>query len=178
MFTQFRHGVAERRQRLSQDVARTRAQAQRARDEYHLSRAERPRSVSRLADLVARFHGVTLYRDHIERAGQTHSLVGVRAEVSEIESEHPEYGHVREVYLIITGPDWKWSVRTAAMYSSRKVDAFASVINSQAAVVRRSAPRAATSTGQFRVLSDLRGSGVLTDDEFATALQRVGTGRP
>ena len=133
MFTQLRQDITSRGQRIRHDIARTSSDIRHARDEYHLAKAERPRFVTRVGDLVARYHGVTLYRDRVERGRQAHSLVGVRATVSESADRRTDLGTVRDVCLTITGPDWEWTVPTAAVFSPRKVRAFAALINTHSA---------------------------------------------
>ena len=135
MFSQLCRRFANHGQRFRHDLVRTRADLRHARDEYHLARAERPRFVTRIGDLVARYNGVTLYRNRIEWGHQVRSLAGVHASVSEPATRRTDSGPVGEVYcLTITGPDWEWSVHTVAVFSSRKVRAFAALINSHASV--------------------------------------------
>jgi hypothetical protein len=112
LFTQLRQDITSRGQRIRHDIARTSSDIRHARDEYHLAKAERPRFVTRVGDLVARYHGVTLYRDRVERGRQAYSLVGVRATVSESADRRTDLGTVRDVCLTITGPDWEWTVPT------------------------------------------------------------------
>ncbi|WP_037065201.1 SHOCT domain-containing protein [Pseudonocardia acaciae] len=169
MLPQLRHGMIVRGQRLRQDIARARAEQRWLRDEYRLARAERPRCVARLADLVARFNGVTLYPNSIERAGHSHSLAGVRATVVD---QPAAPGHTRMVTVLITGPGWQWSVPTAAL-TARRAHRFAALVNSHASADTATAARPATSTGQFRALRQLHTSGILTEEEFTTALRRL-----
>jgi hypothetical protein len=176
MFTQLRNDITTRGKRLHEGVARTRVQLRQGRDEYHLAKAERPRCAARLTDLVARYNGVTLYRDRIERGREVHSLAGVRASVSESTTDAAsDGGAVRDVFLTISGPGWQWTIKTVAVLSSRKVRGFAALIDAHATRVPapRSSSVTATATGQFRVLEELRGRGVLTDSEFGTAVSRL-----
>jgi len=103
-----------------------------ARDEYHLARAERPRFVARLGDLVARYHGVTLYRDQLQWGRQVRSLGGVRATVSESATRRTDLGTVRDVCLTVTGPDGEWMIQIFAVFNTRRARAFAALINSHA----------------------------------------------
>jgi hypothetical protein len=181
MFSHLRQDIAARGQRLHEELVRTRSQLRQVRDEYHLAKAERPRYVSRLDDLVTRYNGLTLYRDRIERGREVRSLAGVQASVSEsrTDAKNPsDGGAVRDVFLTITGPDWEWTIKTVAVISSRRTRSFAALVNAHSMPIP--APRqssgstaTATSTGQFRVLDDLRGRGVLTDEEFSTAVSRL-----
>jgi hypothetical protein len=178
MFTQLRNDITTRGKRLHEGVARTRVQLRQGRDEYHLAKAERPRCAARLTDLVARYNGVTLYRDRIERGREVHSLAGVRTSVSEstTDAANPsDGGAVRDVFLTISGPGWQWTIKTVAVLSSRKVRGFAALIDAHATRVPApcSSSVTATATGQFRVLEELRGRGVLTDSEFGTAVSRL-----
>jgi hypothetical protein len=116
--------------RLRQDVARTSALLRQAHDEHYLDKVERPRGADRIADLVARYYGVTLYRNHIQRGFEVHRLDGVRAAVRESRRRGADLGCVRDVHLTITGPDFAWTVPTVAVFSSRRVRAFAALVNS------------------------------------------------
>lgn len=170
MLPQLRHGMIVRSRRLRQDIARARAEHRWLRDEYHLARAERPRCVARLADLVARFNGVTLYPNRIERAGQSHSLAGVRATVVD---QPATPGHNRVVTVLISGRGWQWSVPTAAL-TARRAHRFVALVNAHArAAAAATTTRPATATGQFRALKQLHDSGLLTEAEFGTALRRL-----
>lgn len=169
MLPQLRRGMIVGSQRLRQDMARARAEQRWLRDEHQLAKAERPRCVARLADLVARYNGVTLYTNRIERPGDTHSLTGVRARVVE---QPATPGRTRMVTLLISGPGWQWSVPTAAL-ASRRARRFAALVNSHACATTATTTRPATSTGQFRALKQLRSSGILTEDEFVAALRRL-----
>lgn len=169
MLPQLRRRVIVRSQRLRHDIARARAEQRWLRDEYQLARAERPRCVTRLTDLVARYNGVTLYSNRIERAGHTHSLASVRATVVE---QPATPGQTRMVTLLISGRGWQWSVPTAAL-TSRRAHRFAALVNSHASATTATGTRPATDTGQFRALKQLRSSGILTEEEFTTALQRL-----
>jgi hypothetical protein len=180
MFTQLRRDITSRGQHLHEEFSRTRSQLRQVRDEYHLAKAERPRCVDRLSGLVARYNGITLYGDRIEYARQVRPLRGVRADVGESTTDpvHPsDGGAVRDVFLTISGPDWEWTIKTVAVISSRRVRSFAAVVNSHSLPVSPAAPErtspVASSTGQFCVLSQLRERGVLTEQEFRTALTRV-----
>jgi len=134
LFAQLSRRFADHGRRFRHDLLRTRADLRHARDEYHLARAERPRFVTRIGDLVARYNGVTLYRNRVQWGHEVRSLAGVHASVSEPTDGKADSGPVGEVYcLTITGPDWEWSVHTVAVFSSRKVRAFAALINSHAA---------------------------------------------
>jgi len=134
LFSQLLRRLIDHGYRFRHDLLRAKADLRHARDEYHLSRAERPRFVTRIGDLVARYNGVTLYRNRIQWGHEVRSLVGVHASVAEPADGRTESGPVGEVYcLTITGPDWEWSVHTVAVFSSRKVRAFAALINSHAA---------------------------------------------
>jgi hypothetical protein len=139
LFSQLCRRLADHGRRFRHDLLRTRADLRHARDEYHLARAERPRFVTRIGDLVARYNGVTLYRNRVQWGHEVRSLVGVHASVSEPPAR-TDSGPVGEVYcLTITGPDWEWSVHTVAVFSSRKVRAFAALINSHAQTATGSA---------------------------------------
>jgi hypothetical protein len=160
MFTRLHQDITTRGHRLHQEMTRTRRQLRQARDEYRLAKAERPRGVARLTDLVTRCYGVTLYRDRIERGREVHSLAGVRCSVSESSTDP------------VTPSDGGAIV---AVVSSRKVRGFAALVNSYATAIPapRSSFATATATGQFRVLDELRARGVLTDEEFGTAVSRL-----
>ncbi|HEX4250457.1 MAG TPA: hypothetical protein VH008_21515 [Pseudonocardia sp.] len=133
MFSQLYRRITDHGKRFHHDLVRTRADLRHARDEYHLARAERPRFVARIGDLVARYNGVTLYRNRIQWGHEVRSLAGVHASVSESPARRTDSGPVGEVYrLTITGPDWEWTLHTVAVFSSRKVRAFAALINSYA----------------------------------------------
>lgn len=129
MLAQLRQDVTARGRQLRTEIARTRADLRHARDEYHLARAERPRCVARLDGLVARYNGVTLYRDHVQWGRQVKPLVGVRATVS---PSPADLGGMRDVRLTVSGPDWEWNIPTVAVLHTRKVRAFAALINSYA----------------------------------------------
>lgn len=174
MFNHFRHDITSRGQRMQEELARTKSQLRQARDEYYLAKVERPRGAARLGDLVARYSGVSLYADRIERGRESHSLVGVSAAVSESTTDEvnpSDGGAVRDVFLTIRGADWEWTIKTVAVFSSRKTRSFAALVNSRATNVPT--PRSATATGQFRLLDELRDRGVLTDEEFGTAVSRL-----
>jgi hypothetical protein len=178
MFTRLHQDITTRGHRLHQEMTRTRRQLRQARDEYRLAKAERPRGVARLTDLVTRCYGVTLYRDRIERGREVHSLAGVRCSVSESSTDPltpSDGGAVRDVFLTVSGTDWQWTIKIVAVMSSRKVRGFAALVNSYATAIPapRSSFATATATGQFRVLDELRARGVLTDEEFGTAVSRL-----
>lgn len=116
--------------RIRQDVVRTSALLRQARDEHYLDRMERPRGVARIADVVARHNGVTLHRNSVQRGFEVHGLDGVRARVQESGQRTTDLGSVRDVQLVISGPDWEWTIRGVAVFSSRRVRAFAALINS------------------------------------------------
>jgi hypothetical protein len=79
------------------------------------------------------------------------------------------------VFLTVRGTDWQWTIKIEAVVSSRKVRGFAALVNSYATAIPapRSSFATATATGQFRVLDELRARGVLTDEEFGTAVSRL-----
>jgi hypothetical protein len=119
-----------------------------------------------------------LGRDRIERGREVHSLAGVRSWVSESSTDPvipSDGGAVRDVFLTVSGTDWQWTIKIVAVMSSRKVRGFAALVNSYATAVPapRSSFATATATGQFRVLDELRARGVLTDEEFGTAVARL-----
>lgn len=120
--------------RIRQDVTRTSALLRQARDERYLDRIERPRGTDRIGDLVARYNGVTLYQGYVQRGFEAHRLDGVRATVREVGAER---GGPRDVYLTISGPDWTWTVKTVAVFSTRRVRSFAALINSYSAPMPR-----------------------------------------
>jgi hypothetical protein len=130
MFTRIRQDIATRGHRFHQDVTRTSALLRQARDEHYLARVERPTGVARIGDLVARYNGVTLNRGSIERGFESYPLRGLRATVREGGERCTEVGRVRDVYLTITGPDFEWTVKSVAVFSSRRVRAFAALVNS------------------------------------------------
>ncbi|HZZ47926.1 MAG TPA: hypothetical protein VFE65_13660 [Pseudonocardia sp.] len=132
MFTRFRQDIASRGHRLHQDVTRTSTLLRQARDQRFLDRVERPRCAARIADLVARYNGVTLNDTTIQRGFETYRLDGVRATVRESRERTTDLGSVRDVDLVITGPDFEWTVKTVAVFSSRRVRSFAALINSYA----------------------------------------------
>jgi hypothetical protein len=132
MFTRFRQDIASRGHRLHQDVTRTSTLLRQARDQRFLDRIERPRAAARIADLVARSSGVTLNRTTIQRGFETYRLDGVHATVRESRERTTDLGTVRDVDLVITGPDFEWIVKTVAVFSSRRIRAFAALINSHA----------------------------------------------
>jgi hypothetical protein len=174
MFTEFRQDIASRGRRLHEGVSRARDKHRAARDEYLLAKAERPHCLAQLAGLVARHQGVTLYRDRIEYAGQVHPLAGARAEVVVPPHRRSERMTAHDLVLSISGPGWSLTLPTVA-YSSRRARDFALTVNVQAAALRPSLPasRTASATDQFRALRSLRGTGVLTDDEFSVAVGRL-----
>lgn len=176
MFNQFRQDITSRGQRLQEEMTRTRNQLRQVRDERFLAKAERPRGADRLGDLVARYNGVSLYENRIERGRESHALAGVTASVSESttdEANPSDGGAVRDVFLTIRGTGWQWTIKTVAVFSSRKTRSFAALVNSRATRVPAPRSATATATGQFRVLDELRGRGVLTDEEFGTAVSRL-----
>lgn len=85
--------------------------------------------MARLGDLVARYSGVTLYRDRLEWGRRVKPLDGVRARVVEASSE---FGAVHDVHLVVTGPDWEWNIPIVAVLHTRKARGFAALINSYA----------------------------------------------
>jgi hypothetical protein len=129
MFTRIRQEIATCSHRLHENMARTSALLRQARDERFLDRVERPRCAARLTDLVARYNGVTLNRTTIQHGFETYPLDDVHAEVHEPPTE---LGSVRDVDLVITGPDFEWTINTVAVFSSRRVRSFAALVNSYA----------------------------------------------
>jgi hypothetical protein len=127
MFTRICHDLASRGHRLHQDMTRTSTLLRQARDQRFLDRVERPRCADRITDLVARYSGVTLNRGTIQRGFEVYGLQGVHASVREPDTE---LGSVRDVELIITGPEFEWTINTVAVFSSRRVRSFAALVNS------------------------------------------------
>jgi len=141
LLAHFRQDITSFGHRLGHDISRARLDLRHARDEYHLAKAERPRLVDRLSDLVARYQGVTLYRDRVQRGQRVYPLTGAYATVAESPARRTDLGTVRDVRLTVTGPDWEWSINTVAVFNARKARAFAALINSYASAPGRRSAR-------------------------------------
>lgn len=124
---------------------------------------------AKLAGAVDRFKGIALYSDRIEYQGQSHPLVGVRAEATRQTAEVLGDGYWT-TYLTVSGPGFQWPVKAMGM-SFDTARAFAAQVNSA------SQPEPAASgpdvAGQLAKLAELHQAGALTDDEFAAAKQRL-----
>jgi hypothetical protein len=166
-------------------VEEIRAVATETRDRVAEQRAEHDRVIAEHDDgLVAAFDRVRLYPDRIvvvpssrrkDRglAPDSRPLAGVRARINE-DRNGLELGgwDQRDVYLTISGPGFEWSIRTDAVWSSRKARDFAALVNSRGSA---SAPAGAPVdvAGQLRQLAELHQAGELTAEEYAAAKQRA-----